>query len=75
MKTTGDRVYQAIIDLSQKGVPPTWEELRADIGLASRSSVDYWLWKLRDAGRVTWEDGRKRTLRVVEPLTAAKKEA
>ena len=69
MKTTGDSVYQAIIDLTEwNRIPPTWEEIREWVGLASRSSVDYWLWKLRDAGRVTWEDGRKRTLRVVEKV-------
>lgn len=52
---------------------PTWDSVVARTGL-SRQPVDAHLHKLRDEGLVTWEAGRKGTLRALVrlvPLRAA----
>lgn len=65
--TAADRVYNTIVVLTkQYGFPPTWREIANFVGYSSHSSVRYQLDKLRDEGRVEWEDGHFRTIRVKE---------
>jgi len=69
-------ILRAIADFTEYyGWPPTLRELAADLGMFAHSSVDYHLRRLRDQGLVDWEDGKARTLRVVEPLTAPQERA
>lgn len=44
--------------------PPTVEELRDDLGYASKSTVHDTLTRLRDKGLVEWRNGSARTLRI-----------
>lgn len=48
------------------GYPPAVEDVRVGCGFASTSSVAHWLRRLRAEGRLTYEDGKARTLRVLE---------
>lgn len=60
------QVLDAITGLTaEKGYPPTHAELRARLGFQGRSYTERLLNGLRDAGRVTWDPHRPRTLRVV----------
>ena len=59
-------VLDAIVDLTaERGYPPTMREIAAVIG-SIHSDVQQKLWRLRRDGRVTWDEGRARTVRVVE---------
>jgi SOS-response transcriptional repressor LexA len=51
--------------IAAHGHPPTTRELAAELGV-NPSAVHGSLLRLRALGRVTWEDGRARTLRVVD---------
>ena len=44
----------AIRRLTVDGVPPTWDDLRVDLGLASKSGVHHLLVGLRDRGLIAW---------------------
>jgi repressor LexA len=59
-------VIDAIVDLTaERGYPPTMREIAKVIG-SIHSDVQQKLWRLRRDGRVTWDEGRARTVRVVE---------
>ena len=62
-------MLQAIRDLTRQGVPPTYEELRERLGLASKSGVHRLIVQLVAKGLVTTPGGRgsHRTVRVIEP--------
>jgi SOS-response transcriptional repressor LexA len=51
--------------IAEHGHSPTNRELAAELGVRS-SAVHGSLLRLRALGRVTWEEGRARTLRVVD---------
>jgi repressor LexA len=64
--TQRDRIVDAItVMTSENGYAPTIRELGEAVGLKSPDSVSFHLAKLRDEGRVTWMDGKSRTLRVL----------
>ena len=63
---TKEHVLDAVVVLGIKGYAPSVEEIREYAGLSSTSVVYYWLNKLRIEGRLTWEDGKARTLRVTQ---------
>jgi repressor LexA len=48
-----------------KGYPPSYRQIGAAVGLKSSYTVKLHLDALREAGRVTWEEGENRTLRVI----------
>jgi SOS-response transcriptional repressor LexA len=48
------------------GYAPTVRELAQVVGLASSSTVWYWLMRLRYEGLVTWEEGKTRTIRLTQ---------
>ena len=50
----------------EHGYPPTVREIQRGLGISSSSVVDYWLHRLSKEGRLTWQWGKVRTLRVVE---------
>ena len=52
--------------IAEHGYSPTIQEIGDAVGLASKASVFAVLHKLRQAGHVTWIDGQRRTLRLVE---------
>lgn len=47
-------------------IPPTVRELATTFHLASTSSMHRHLRRLRNEGRLEWDDGKLRTIRVVE---------
>jgi repressor LexA len=62
-----DEILAAIAQYSREnGYPPSVRELVALVGASSTSVIDYHLRRLRRAGRVTWVQGKARTLRVME---------
>lgn len=61
----------AIRRLTVNGVPPSYDELAAELGLSGRSQVHYTLHRLKERGLVDFEYGRTRSLRVVERVTLA----
>lgn len=64
--TQRDRIVDAITTMtSENGFAPTIRELGEAVGLKSPDSVCFHLSKLREEGRVTWLDGKSRTLRVL----------
>ena len=48
------------------GIPPSVQEIVDGCGLSSKSHAHYYLTRLRDQGRVTWEPRSIRTVRVTE---------
>ena len=50
--------------IASHGYSPTIRELQEILGLASPAPVQSLLAKLRDKGRVEWDRGRGRTLRL-----------
>lgn len=59
------RCLEAIRRLTVNGVPPSLEELRLDLGLATVSGVHRFLRLLRERGVVDWSPMRARTLHIV----------
>lgn len=59
-----ERIHDAIVVLWVRGFGPTLQEIQEYAGISSVSVVYYHLHKLRLAGRVTWEEGKARTIRV-----------
>ena len=55
---------------SEHGYGPSIIEVAQAIGYTSVGSVSYRLRKLRDEGKITWQPGRARTLRVAREVTA-----
>lgn len=43
-------------------------ELAESLGFKSSSTLIYHLYRLRDAGHITWDDGKARQIAVVVPL-------
>lgn len=61
-----DAIVEFVSDFwTDNGYGPTIREVAQGVGLLAASSARYELVQLRDAGRLTWVDGRPRTLRVV----------
>jgi SOS-response transcriptional repressor LexA len=53
--------------LTKDGVPPSYQELADASGLAGPPAVNRMLRALKERGHVTFEHGRARTIRVIEP--------
>lgn len=56
--------------VKQRGYAPSVREIRAGLGLKSPAMAQVRLDKLKAQGRVTWEFGLTRTLRITEPPDA-----
>ena len=52
------------------GYPPSIRDLGEEVGLKSASTVSFMLTKLKEKGYVTWEEGKPRTLRVMDKSDA-----
>lgn len=64
-ETTKERIVSFIGEYTaEHGYPPTNREIAAGVG-RDVSTVNAALWRLRYAGRVTWVEGKTRTLRLV----------
>jgi len=50
---------------SKHGYPPSIRDITSGVGLASPSTAHRHLLTLRSQGRVTWQQGKMRTLRVL----------
>lgn len=60
-------VLRAVQNLTDElGYPPTFREVGKRVGLSSPDTVYRRLLALRGRGLVVWEDGKPRTLRVVD---------
>ena len=51
--------------VAARGYPPSYEEIRAGLGLCSKSHVNHYLEQLEAAGYITREAGRPRTIAIV----------
>lgn len=60
------RMKAAIVKLTVNDRAPTYEELRREVGLASRSGVLRLLRCLREPGHIEYLDARARSIRVVQ---------
>lgn len=64
---TRARVFAALrAHLAKHGYPPTVRELCVATGLSSTSTCAAHLHQLRSAGQISFEDGKPRTLCIVE---------
>ena len=54
------------------GLSPSLQEIAAGIGVASHNAVRAHLVQMRDRGELTWQDGKGRTLRLLEPKAPRK---
>ena len=52
--------------IQEKHYPPAYRELGNIIGVKSSSTVSDFLNKLRSKGYISWEEGRPRTLHIIE---------
>jgi SOS-response transcriptional repressor LexA len=76
-------VLTAIRDLTVDGMSPTLEDLAARVGLKSRGNVHNHLVSLRKKGRITWDDNKAQSIRIIEdgtpteltPMTTDRKKA
>lgn len=48
------------------GYPPTFDEIGEMVGLRSKATVSWYLGMLRAEGKISWENGKPRTVRLVE---------
>lgn len=55
---------------AENHVAPSLQEIADGVGLASHNAVRNHLLALKADGKVTWVEGRYRTVRVVEALSA-----
>ena len=63
---TEERLYAALVAWEYcHRLPPTIHELIEAAGYKSRGSSQPALYGLRNAGLITWEEGKARTLRLV----------
>lgn len=70
MITQRDRIVDVIMSMTaENGFAPTIREIGEAVGLRSPDSVCFHLAKLREEGRVTWLDGKSRTIRVRTPAS------
>ena len=51
--------------MHQNGFAPTLREIKSGLDISSTSMVDFYLSKLRKAGKITYYDGMARTIRVL----------
>lgn len=57
----------SIVDyIKCNGYPPTFREIGKRVNLASSSTVQSHLEKLKTKGYITWEPGQPRTLRILK---------
>ena len=71
MTATDDEIVTFVRDFcGRHGFGPTIREVGEALGYRSYTAVKYRLDNLREEGRVTWQDGRTRTLRVAREVTA-----
>ncbi|MCD8211405.1 MAG: transcriptional repressor LexA [Oscillospiraceae bacterium] len=62
------QIYEYIDEFSQQhGYSPSVREIAAHVGLSSPATVHFHLKSLRDAGLISQEEGKTRTLKVVRP--------
>lgn len=61
------KTLEAIQRLTVDGVPPSFDELREDLGLANKSGVHRLLHGLRDHGIIDFLPGRARSIRIINP--------
>lgn len=55
--------------IREKGRSPSLREIQRGLRLKSIAPVQSRLYLLRDKGYITWEEGRSRTIRLVNSLT------
>lgn len=67
MTPTQAEVIATIRRLTVDGVSPSYRQLAAELGISSTQAIHAMLHRLRALGLVDFDDGRKRTLRVIEP--------
>lgn len=54
--------------LRRHGFSPTYQELADALGMRSKQLVRYHLQQMREAGYVTWDEGKPRTLRITKEI-------
>lgn len=71
MSDMADPKYQAMLEfivtfVDSHGYGPTIREMGDELGISSTSVVSYRMHILQREGRLTWEEGRSRTVRVID---------
>lgn len=54
--------------IEENGYPPTIRDIGKELKLTSTSTVHSYLNVLKSKGYVTWEEGRPRTLKILERI-------
>jgi SOS-response transcriptional repressor LexA len=57
--------------ITQHGYPPSYRELADMMNLISTSTMKQYLDRLREKGYVSWEEGRPRTLHIIEQSSSS----
>lgn len=64
---TGEKVLDTIIAYQrQHERPPTVREIAQALDMASTGGIHRWLEILRSQGKIEWEPGKSRTIRVIQ---------
>lgn len=65
-RQTRARIVKFLVEYHEKnGVAPSLKEIASGVGLSSHNAVRNHLLALKADGKVTWVEGRYRTVRVV----------
>lgn len=65
-KIDADRVYDYVrVFIAEHGYAPSYREIQTALGLSSTRIVGQLLADLRDAGKLDWHEGKRRTLRLL----------
>lgn len=72
-KVTDQAIVEAITRFTiLNGYPPTFDEIGKIVGFASKNTVSKRINRLRDAGILTYKDGKPRTVRVIRGYTSTR---
>lgn len=63
--------YEPMVDFIRRytqehGYSPTIREMQTGLALSSTSVANYWTHRLQQMGRITWEEGASRTVRIID---------
>lgn len=62
-----NKAYDTIVKLTKKnGTPPTVREIGKEMGFSSTCSVVYYINKLKEEGKIKWQEGKTRTITIVD---------
>lgn len=63
----GERIYRFIAAfIKEHGYSPSFREIGEGVGVKSTSHISYWVNRLAEQGRITYQPNIARSVRVVE---------